>query len=225
MEISREQNLRAWEHEHLFPSLPGLASMHPSGSVLKLLSITEALGIVLGTQVLDIGCGKGRNALFLARHGFTVTAFDAVEAALQVAQARAAEAGLPMALHLGAMDHPWPYANETFDVILDDTASMSIGYEAGLQVCRAETERVLKPGGYVVVSALAQDDPFLRRFPAGEEPHTVITPDGKIERLMTPEELGGCYPRLQLVHQEICTKRRPETWERRTIWTLLHKPR
>lgn len=173
IEKYREQNLQAWEHEHLFPSLPGLASTHPSGSVLKLLSVTEAQGIVLGTQVLDIGCGKGRNALFLARHGFSVTAFDAVEAALHVAQARAAEAGLPIALHLGAMDYPWPYANETFDVILDDTASMSIGYEAGLQVCRSETERVLKPGGYAVVSALAQDDPFLRRFPAGEEPHTV----------------------------------------------------
>jgi len=35
-----------------------------------------------GGTVLDMGCGEGRNALFLARKGFTVTAVDILESAI-----------------------------------------------------------------------------------------------------------------------------------------------
>jgi len=45
-------------------------------------------------RALDIACGKGRNALFLARHGFDVTAIDISPVALEIAQSRAVERGL-----------------------------------------------------------------------------------------------------------------------------------
>lgn len=198
--------------------------MKASLSVVTLMDLAKTRGIVLGTRALDIGCGKGRNALFLARHGFAVSAFDAVETAIHIARERAAEASVAMELHVGFLDERWPYPDEAFDVVLDDTASMSIGYEAGMQVCRAEIARVLKPGGYAVVDALALDDPFLRCFPAGEEPNTVILPDGKVERLTTQEELRACYAQFHLIHQEACSKSGPTGRKRRAIWALFQKP-
>ncbi len=45
-------------------------------------------------SVLDLGAGDGRNALFLARRGFAVTAVDAAPLALETLDAAAASEGL-----------------------------------------------------------------------------------------------------------------------------------
>jgi cyclopropane fatty-acyl-phospholipid synthase-like methyltransferase len=45
-------------------------------------------------RLLDIGCGEGRNALFFARNGYRVDAFDLSARGVAKAQRLAAEAGL-----------------------------------------------------------------------------------------------------------------------------------
>jgi SAM-dependent methyltransferase len=45
-------------------------------------------------RALDIGCGSGRDAVYLARRGWRVTAVDFVDEALAKAQERGAEAGV-----------------------------------------------------------------------------------------------------------------------------------
>lgn len=44
--------------------------------------------------VLDVGCGTGENALFLAARGFEVVGVDAVEAAVEAARRKAAARGV-----------------------------------------------------------------------------------------------------------------------------------
>ncbi len=44
-------------------------------------------------RLLDIACGEGKNAVFFARNGYQVTAFDAVSLALDKARALADQAG------------------------------------------------------------------------------------------------------------------------------------
>jgi SAM-dependent methyltransferase len=44
-------------------------------------------------RALDVGCGTGRDAVYLAEHGWQVTAVDAVDAALAKAKERAAREG------------------------------------------------------------------------------------------------------------------------------------
>ncbi|HEX9146805.1 MAG TPA: class I SAM-dependent methyltransferase [Candidatus Binatia bacterium] len=52
-----------------------------------------------GGRALDIACGKGRNALFLAERGFDVVAVDISPVALEEGRRRAAEKNLTLAWH------------------------------------------------------------------------------------------------------------------------------
>ena len=53
----------------------------------------EALGGISG-EVLDIGCGLGDNAIFLASRGHSVTGLDGSPTAIEQARSRAAQAGV-----------------------------------------------------------------------------------------------------------------------------------
>lgn len=55
-------------------------------------------GLIKPGRALDLGCGTGRNAIFLARHGFAVEAVDYSKAAIAWTRDRAVEAGVDIAL-------------------------------------------------------------------------------------------------------------------------------
>jgi SAM-dependent methyltransferase len=50
--------------------------------------------MVVPGKAMDLGCGPGRNSIFLANQGFEVDAYDISEVAIQWAQERAEEKGL-----------------------------------------------------------------------------------------------------------------------------------
>lgn len=56
-------------------------------------------GVVQGRRALDIGCGNGRNAIYLARHGFAVDAVDQSVSAVRWAREEVGRAGLPVSVH------------------------------------------------------------------------------------------------------------------------------
>jgi SAM-dependent methyltransferase len=55
-------------------------------------------------RALDVACGAGRNALFLAAHGFAVTAVDVSSVALDLGQRAATERGLNVEWLLADLD-------------------------------------------------------------------------------------------------------------------------
>jgi len=59
-----------------------------------LVAFVDEPGSRLGPRVLDLGCGEGRDSLFLARRGFDVTGVDVSRAALDRARERAAAEGV-----------------------------------------------------------------------------------------------------------------------------------
>ncbi|MFE4047835.1 class I SAM-dependent methyltransferase [Streptomyces sp. YIM B13518] len=58
----------------------------------NLVSCVER-GLITGSRALDLGCGPGRNALYLAARGFEVDAVDLSPAAVDWARERARETG------------------------------------------------------------------------------------------------------------------------------------
>ena len=80
--------------------------LDPHPAVAAILPELHARG---ASRVLDLGCGVGRHALLLAKHGFDVEAIDGSLAGLAVARETAAGCGLPVSLHEGFADAlPFP---------------------------------------------------------------------------------------------------------------------
>ena len=56
-----------------------------------LVGLVQGPGALRAGRALDLGCGTGRNAVYLARHGWEVTGVDLVERAIARARRRAAD--------------------------------------------------------------------------------------------------------------------------------------
>ena len=64
--------------------------------------------------ILDVGCGAGRDALYLSQHGLTVVGVDAAESAVSIAQGLKAERQLgTMLTH--ADGRKLPFADASFE--------------------------------------------------------------------------------------------------------------
>lgn len=150
----------------------------PDPFLLHFLSLG---GPVTGLRVLDIGCGRGRNALYLAAAGARVTALDHALGMVRgcAAAARAARATLDLTAASAAA---LPFRTAAFDAAL--CASVLESVEAG-EACRVagELRRVVAPGGraLVVVAAAEGSD----ADPAGRPPLQA--------RLTTRAQLEGWF--------------------------------
>jgi SAM-dependent methyltransferase len=69
-------------------------------------------------RALEIGCGTGTNAVFLAQRGFQVTAFDVSPLAIEQARERAREAGASVDFYQADMFH-LPDWKERFQFVFD----------------------------------------------------------------------------------------------------------
>lgn len=79
-------DLQDWEA--MYRSRDQVFSRDPNGAL-----VAEATGLPPG-RALDVGCGEGADAIWLARHGWQVTAADVAQTALDRGAAAAAAAGV-----------------------------------------------------------------------------------------------------------------------------------
>jgi SAM-dependent methyltransferase len=67
------------------------------------LSQWIAGGVIAPGKAVDLGCGNGRNAVFLAKSGFSVDGVDVAPTAIEWAAQRANEAGVEVRLHTASV--------------------------------------------------------------------------------------------------------------------------
>jgi ubiquinone/menaquinone biosynthesis C-methylase UbiE len=99
-----------------------------------------------GRRVLDIGCGQGRPACYLAaRYGARVVGTDLEGHLVERARERARREGLDDRVSfLQVQPGPLCFADDSFDVVLSTGAFTQVEDKAGMfRECR----RVLRPGG------------------------------------------------------------------------------
>ncbi|HPE15652.1 MAG TPA: methyltransferase domain-containing protein [Oscillospiraceae bacterium] len=106
-------------------------------------------------DVLDFGCGLGRHAVFFARAGFRVSAFDLSPAAAAHLTAWAAREELPVRVETADM-LSLPFADDSFDAIFAYHV-VSHTDTAGIRTILGEIRRVLRPGGEVYLTLCSKE--------------------------------------------------------------------
>lgn len=115
--------------------------------------MADRAGIRAGADVLDVGCGYGATAMYLAAdRGCRATGINISEKELDLARLRAADADLGDQVSFRYGDfHEVPFPDGSFDVVWSQEAFL---HGAAKQEILAECHRVLRPAGRVVISDL-----------------------------------------------------------------------
>lgn len=111
--------------------------------------VREALGDVAGLAVLDLGCGTGRHALWMAGAGASVTAVDFSEGMMEKARAKPGAEKVRFLVH--DLHQGLPFADGAFDRVV---SGLVLEHLHDLAPFFSEARRVLKPGGRAVVSGM-----------------------------------------------------------------------
>jgi len=142
-------------------------SGRPNASV-----VDETADLAPGTA-LDLGCGQGGDAIWLARRGWTVTGVDISAGALEVARRAAAAAGLAGRIAWERRDLSTAMPEGAFDLVAATYlhSPVEMGRDA---ILRAAARRVA-PGGTLLVVGHA---------PSPQHPHVDLPgPEAVVERL------------------------------------------
>lgn len=121
----------------------------------------EETGGVLG-EVLDIGCGPGDNATFLASRGHRVTGADGSETAIAQARERARTRGVDVEFHV-ADATSLENLEQRYDTVLDSALYHCLPEESRTDYAAA-LHRVTNPGARLHVFCFADEGPAA--FPA-----------------------------------------------------------
>lgn len=129
-------------------------------------------------SVLDVGCGNGRNLIYLHEH-YNVPGVGLDISSAAIAQAKRASAERPLVYHVQSAAEALPVADESQTVILDMMASHFLLHADRTRLYN-EINRVLIPGGYLFLKTFLRDkDQHTERLIAeqpGPEPGTYIHP-------------------------------------------------
>lgn len=150
-----------------------------------------------GDEVVDLGCGPGSDAVFLAVNGMRVTGVDLSETALDRARRLAELAAVePTFVQGSVLDVPLP--DECADVVNDSFVFHNMRDEARTLYVR-QVHRLLRPGGLFILNS------FSDRMVPGTGPLRITSTD--IFESFTPE-LFECE-RLDL-YRNLPTEARPD---------------
>lgn len=143
--MSTDDRIR-WDKQHL--SSPG--AEQPSAFLREI--VESGAWPPLCGQALDIACGKGRNAIYLAQRGFAVTALDISPVALEEGRKRAQRQRLRIDWRTCDLE-PAVIDHAGFDLLINFNYLQRSLFESMRQA--------VKPGGHVIFETYLIDQAAL----------------------------------------------------------------
>jgi len=125
--------------------------LQPDPMVQKLVPMLLGRGF---SRVVDVGCGLGRHAQYLAGQGFSCVGIDASESGLEFARSQAAAAGVSVEYRQGSF-YALPFADRSFDALI----AWNVIYHGNREVAQRaadEFTRVLVPRGLYIGTMLSK---------------------------------------------------------------------
>ncbi|MBI2048643.1 MAG: methyltransferase domain-containing protein [Parcubacteria group bacterium] len=156
------------------------------------------------TSTLDLGCGNGRNLLYLARtYGMRGTGYDISREAIK--QAKIFGEGLPLTYAVRSIGDPLPIPDASQTLVLDMMASHFLR-ESERTTLRNEIARVLRPDGWLFFKTFLLDEDehakrLLRDHPADEAGSYIHPEIGTMEHVSTEEEIERALGEHFIIHK------------------------
>jgi SAM-dependent methyltransferase len=121
-------------------------------------------------SVLDIGCGLGDNAVYLAKNGYTVTGLDISPTALITAERRAKDAGVDIRFAVTDSTKLEGYT-DAFDTIVDSGMFHCLD-DDGKRSYATAAHRASRPEATLLISCFSDANP-----PDQERPRPAVSED------------------------------------------------
>src|SRR3990167_6169908 len=143
-------------------------------------------------KVVDLGCGNGRNLIYLAQtFGMKGIGYDISDVAIEAA--RKASEGLPITYDVRSISEPLPLPDASQTFVLDMMTSHFLK-KAEREALRADILRVLRPGGWLFFKSFLTDEDIhtrrlLREHPADEKGAYIHPELGVYEYAWTEDEV------------------------------------
>lgn len=180
-------------------------------------------------QVLDVGCGNGRNLIYLNQNfGNPGTGFDISRSG--ISQAITASKGMPITYKARSIAGPLELDDNSQTLVLDMMTSHFLTKTERL-VLRDEIHRVLKPGGFLFIKTFLKDEDLhttrlLKEFPGSEEGSYIHPIMGVAEYVYSEEELTNFLGERFIIHRIFRSHKhafRGQARKRRTITIYAEK--
>lgn len=174
--------------------------------------IAEALpehGVRAPATFLELGCGAGNVALWMASQGFNAYGVDVVPEAVQWARDKARQAEVSALFAVADLGHMPMFQDGQFDCIFDgDCFHMITGDHRA--ACFREVWRVLKPAGLLIAGGNVRDETIVD--PASKR---LVTPDGLEYVLHSESEF--CQELRDVGFDVVCVKHHPKRGKNQAI--------
>lgn len=133
--------------------------------------LAEVVPQIAGTRALDLGCGEGADAIWLAEHGWTVTAVDISDTALARARAAAVDRGLADRIDFQQHELTSSFPDGPFDLVSAQFLHSTLEMDRSAILRRAAA--ALAPGGTLLIVDHAAAPPWASKlhhheFPSAE---------------------------------------------------------
>jgi ubiquinone/menaquinone biosynthesis C-methylase UbiE len=147
--VTERFDARAWRWDELYERTDLFSVIHRDRHA-RALRWSALAGLPAGAPALEIGPGAGLMATALAQRGFRVTAAEMAPEMIKIARARAMQAGVAHNVALVRADGAsLPCASGTFSLVV---ALGVVPWLHRADIAIAELARVLRPGGYLIVT-------------------------------------------------------------------------
>ncbi|MCG3040039.1 class I SAM-dependent methyltransferase [Streptomyces sp. S1A] len=180
-------------------------------------------GLIAPGRALDLGCGAGRNALFLASRGFEVNAVDLSPVAVAWGEDRAREAGAGVRFLCGdAFALPATRLGGPYDLVVDSGCFHHLPPHRRVSYL-ALLDRVLAPGGHLALTSFAAGEGGMGSQLADADLYRERDLQGGLA--YTPESLRWIFSDLVEVELRRMREEPPESalFGVTSLWTALFR--
>jgi ubiquinone/menaquinone biosynthesis C-methylase UbiE len=214
--VTTQDGYRAWAETY---DQPGNQLIDLEQPVVREIVAGLPAGIAI-----DVACGTGRHARYLAEQGHRVIGVDSAPAMLERAAANVPDAGLAQGELLRL-----PVADHAADVVV---CALALTHVPDLAAALAEFVRVLRPGGHLVISdSRGQFGPIAVRTRDGRPgllPHwNHLTSDYLVAALPLGLQVRRCVeprrpaplvdPNITPARENVATRDFPDVWDLHTF--------